>query len=333
MLLAQETNGVKIWFTYDAGGNLVGLQYDGRDYYYVRNGQGDITGILDSTGYQVVVYKYDSWGKLVTLDAIDSVGAANPFRYRGYYYDTDTGFYYLTSRYYDPEVCRFINADEPCISSATLDDVTGKNLYAYCDNNPIVRADDNGYAWYDNLWDGVKTYFNGVGDGFCDYYKDQYNTVKSFVSSPIAVYNDFYSDPKNYWNFCPGKYIYDIGADAVDKVKAIASGDLYSMGYEAGQTTADNVEQMAIAAITAGVAKVQPKIMSKIVNSKLFAGNGGYGFKIGNNIEILYQNPSFQKKYGMSGGTFFSYSARSGKNFRIDWDPLHGLHSHPPGHK
>ena len=70
----------------------------------------------------------------------------NPFRYRGYYYDVEIGFYYLNSRYYDPSVCRFINADDISYANASL--LNGLNLYAYCGNNPIVNVDENGSAWW-----------------------------------------------------------------------------------------------------------------------------------------------------------------------------------------
>lgn len=73
----------------------------------------------------------------------------NPFRYRGYYYDKETGFYYLNSRYYDPLTGRFINADGQINS-----DVTGTNLFAYCGNNPVMRTDDNGAA-FETIWDAI----------------------------------------------------------------------------------------------------------------------------------------------------------------------------------
>ncbi len=75
------------------------------------------------------------------------IGTMNPFRYRGYYYDEETGFYYVSSRYYDPETGRFISADTTEILTATPTALTDKNLFAYCDNNPIVRIDTDGQFW------------------------------------------------------------------------------------------------------------------------------------------------------------------------------------------
>ena len=94
----------------------------------------------------VVSYEYDAWGKVysVTGSLADTLGTINPIRYRSYYYDNETGFYYLNSRYYDPEVKRFINADGVIGANQ---DLTSYNLYAYCGNNPVIRKDSSGEFW------------------------------------------------------------------------------------------------------------------------------------------------------------------------------------------
>ena len=91
---------------------------------------------MDESGMRVVEYIYDAWGKLISTTGTlaTTLGADNPFRYRGYYYDTETGLYYLTTRYYDPEVCRFISAD---VYMSTGQGVLGGNMWAYCGNNPV----------------------------------------------------------------------------------------------------------------------------------------------------------------------------------------------------
>ena len=93
-------------FSYDANGQAVSVNYNGTEYYYLRNGQNDIVGLMDESGVRVVEYIYDAWGKLISTTGTlaTTLGADNPFRYRGYYYDTETGLYYLTTRCYDPEV-------------------------------------------------------------------------------------------------------------------------------------------------------------------------------------------------------------------------------------
>ena len=115
----------------------------GNTYYYERNGQGDVIALVDTTGNEVVKYSYDTWGKVqsVTGTLASTVGQLNPFRYRGYYYDTETGLYYLQSRYYDPCTGRFINSDG-AVSTGT--GLLGFNMFSYCNNNPVSMADDGG---------------------------------------------------------------------------------------------------------------------------------------------------------------------------------------------
>ena len=117
---------------------MIGLEINGTPYYYVRNLQGDVTKIIDGSGNVVVQYAYDSWGKILSVSGslASTVGAKNPIRYRGYYYDTESELYYLNSRYYDPETGRFISPDAVA---------EGGNLYTYCANDPVNRSDDSGY--------------------------------------------------------------------------------------------------------------------------------------------------------------------------------------------
>ena len=144
MIVAEVTGDVQTDYYYDESGNVFGFKRGDSEYYYIRNGQGDIIGILDSSGTQIVSYVYDSWGKLVSISGsqAETIGEANPFRYRGYYYDTETGLYYLNSRYYDPEVGRFINTDSLLGANG---DVLASNLFVYCKNNPICQYDPTGH--------------------------------------------------------------------------------------------------------------------------------------------------------------------------------------------
>ena len=142
-ILTQITGDDRFDFFYGENGLLLGFSYNGQKYYYVYNLQTDIIGILDSNGNQVVSYIYDSWGKLLSIDgsAKDTIGVQNPFRYRGYYYDTETGFYYLNSRYYDPMVGRFLNGDA---IAGVNDGMSTYNLFTYCSNNPVNYQDGSG---------------------------------------------------------------------------------------------------------------------------------------------------------------------------------------------
>ena len=133
-------------FYYDESGNLLGFQYNNADYYYIKNVQGDIIGIIDANGTEVVSYEYDTWGKLLETSGTQAttIGKLNPFRYRGYCYDEESGLYYLQSRYYDPVVGRFVSADDVAYLGAT-GSVLSYNLYTYCENNAVNNYDSNGY--------------------------------------------------------------------------------------------------------------------------------------------------------------------------------------------
>ena len=106
------TGSTSLHFTYDELGPM-SVTYDGTEYFYLKNAQGDVTGLVNSSGTQVVAYTYDAWGNPLTTTGTmaDTLGKLNPFRYRGYVYDTETGLYYLGSRYYNPQWGRFVNAD------------------------------------------------------------------------------------------------------------------------------------------------------------------------------------------------------------------------------
>ena len=144
-----EDNGTdKIYYTYDATGNLVSMNLNGTEYYYIRNAQGDITGMFDKAGVQVVSYSYDTWGKLLSTTGTlaSTVGAKNPYLYRGYRFDSETGLYYLQSRYYNPDWGRFINADA---EGGKVGELLSHNVFAYCLNNPVNMSDPDGH-W--SIW-------------------------------------------------------------------------------------------------------------------------------------------------------------------------------------
>ena len=133
-------------YLYDGSGQLMAIRYKGADYYYIRDGLMTITGLIDANGTAVVNYRYDSWGILtgITGSMAGTLGKDNPYRFKGYYYDEETGMYYLKSRYYQPEICRFISADEEDVLTSTYVGFTNKNLYLYCDNNSLEKVDECG---------------------------------------------------------------------------------------------------------------------------------------------------------------------------------------------
>ena len=119
------------------------VTYNNTVYYYVKNIQGDVIAILNTAGTAVVQYTYDAWGNILstTGELANTLGQINPLRYRGYVYDHETGLYYLQSRYYDPEIGRFLNADA---FASTGQGILGNNMFAYCGNNPVNYCDPTG---------------------------------------------------------------------------------------------------------------------------------------------------------------------------------------------
>ncbi len=139
-------------FTYDESGHPLTMrryyneaQTYYNTYHYVVNGQGDVVKLLHGSNTTVAEYTYDAYGNILTVSAAQSddptIAAQNPLRYRGYYCDTETGFYYLQSRYYDPTVRRFLNADS---YASTGQGFLGYNMFAYCNNNSVNAVDYSG---------------------------------------------------------------------------------------------------------------------------------------------------------------------------------------------
>ena len=146
-LVSEYYDGKELEFFYDESGNPCAFSYKSGSaatpvmYYYLTNLQGDIVGILDSSGTSVASYTYNAWGELISSSG--DLADVNPLRYREYYYDAETGFYYVSSRYYDPEICRFINADDASYLGVNGDFIS-YNLFTYCLNNPVNRFDADG---------------------------------------------------------------------------------------------------------------------------------------------------------------------------------------------
>ena len=145
-LVAEYFGGTELEFFYDENGSPYAFSYKATAsatpvmYYYVTNLQGDVVSILNASGTSVAEYSYNAWGKV--LSATGTMAAINPIRYRGYYFDSDSGLYYLKSRYYDPNLQRFINSD---VIPSTGQKFIGANMFAYCLNNPVCIGDDGGY--------------------------------------------------------------------------------------------------------------------------------------------------------------------------------------------
>ena len=156
-IILSQTDGENTWyFQYDTSGTPLGFVLNGTQYFYITNQMNDVLAITDTNGDIVGNYEYDAWGKVLTADT--DLAKQNPLRYRGYYYDNEMGYYYLQSRYYDSNICRFINADSIDISKISKGTVFGNNIFAYCDNDAVNDADYNGFysayraKLYANRW-------------------------------------------------------------------------------------------------------------------------------------------------------------------------------------
>ena len=144
-IIAEKVGEEYLKFYYDTSG-VCGFNYDNKDYYYLKNLFGDIIKIIDENGTLYAEYSYDAWGKCTIKSNVNGIAKINPFRYRGYYYDEEISLYYLNSRYYDPEIGRFISAD--AIDYLAPETINGIDLYAYCNNNPVMNTDPSGRAWW-----------------------------------------------------------------------------------------------------------------------------------------------------------------------------------------
>ena len=239
--LIQMTVGTDtLYFTYDASGTPMAVDFNGTKYFYATNLQGDIIAILDNAGNAVVEYTYDAWGNHLSTTGTmaNTLGAVNPLRYRGYVYDRETKFFYLQSRYYDPELGRFINADA---YASTGQGILGNNMFAYCSNEPVFNVDQSG------CFSSPCTITLDEGDTSPALYirawiiASQYTTIEEknvnrdgdvFITYNIDVDTKLFSDWKSDWYTM--KEATEIYADFVysmvlDEVEAKDSGAFWIM--------------------------------------------------------------------------------------------------------
>lgn len=150
-VIYEKNDDYLIYYLYGTDNDLIGftLEQDGEaaTYYYLKDGLNNIIALVNSNGGIVTSYTYDAYGNILSIEGSEAstVGQINPYRYRSYRYDVETGFYYLNSRYYDPEIGRFINADDiSMLSNYAVKE--NYNLYSYAYNNPVKYADPDGNA-------------------------------------------------------------------------------------------------------------------------------------------------------------------------------------------
>ncbi|MDE6864310.1 MAG: hypothetical protein K2J41_08020, partial [Eubacterium sp.] len=187
VILSQTDGTNTMYFQYDESGVPIGYIYNDIQIFYRTNQNGDVIGLVLPDGTVIANYNYDAWGNTVSINVLydwkplRDIAEANPIRYRGYYLDTETNYYYLQSRYYDPSICRFINADIPNIAQQYKFDVNGLNIFAYCCNNPINNADPEGYYNYTSLGKkGIKLFSKQMQNKINEMKKHNYKGFSSY---------------------------------------------------------------------------------------------------------------------------------------------------------
>ena len=191
LLTSMESGGTVTHFGYDANGQVITMYTGGNRYFYIRNGQGDINGLVDEAGNQAVEYKYYTWGAMrsTTGTLASTIGKLNPFRYRGYFYDDETKLYYVGSRYYDPQIRRWISPDSNL--SGIGGSILGNNGYIYCFNNASTLCDPTGN------WPSISKVFTTILAGTTaaahvavETVKTTYKNVVGAVSSGTTLVSD-----------------------------------------------------------------------------------------------------------------------------------------------
>lgn len=224
-LLGEETDGDCLWYLYDGNGTVIGFEWEGNSYLYVRNILGEIEGIADTNGVVLCTYHYDAWGKLTGMTGDTRLAEKNSICYKSYEYDRESGFYYLKTRYYDPEVKQFLNRD--CLENES-------NLYQYCYNNPVHYSDESGMSISDCDDVNVKTISNPYGSVY-SYYQNEVvfylNNNKIYFNCYMWAIGIYAVNYKTYNN--PGYKSNQIWStvDSVSGLAQLSMSDLRKCGY------------------------------------------------------------------------------------------------------
>ena len=258
VILSQTDGTNTMYFQYDTNGSPLGfIIYNGIQYFYLTNQMGDVISITDAQGNELVQYEYDAWGKITSVGSTNSyesydkeLANINPLRYRGYYLDSETGYYYLQSRYYDPSICRFINADIYSVLLHTKETIVNCDLFSYCNNSPLNYSDNTGtmpgLLATSTIVSIIITLLAFIGI--------------SYVASYILGCNNFTPAIKSIKDLCEN-YVGNINV-AIDLIKCTIN-----TAYRDAKNKISSISKASSAALT--IASANAKILSKVKhNSK-----------------------------------------------------------------
>ena len=299
------TTKTTVQFVYDAEGKPFLLRFNGKtDYFYLYNGLGDVVGLVDSSNQVVVRYQYNSWGKVTSTQDTSGVSLAtlNPFRYRKYVYDPETGLYCLGSRYYDPEVGRFVNADDFETLTYQMDSVQGKNLYQYCFNNPINMQDEDGGwpKWVTEVAIGIGAIVIGAA------------AVAATAGVKTAAISGAIGAVVGASTSVVGNRISTGSWKNSTQIALKGAVDGFASGFMTG-------------GIMAGASQVVSSGFKVAAKASVKAGKEvSSGIKVTKNVKILSPDKLYHKT---NGGTL----VKIGKVFRVDVNSKTMLHAHFPG--
>ena len=312
--------GTTVQFVYDTQGKPFMLRLNGKtDYFYLYNGLGDITGLVDSSNQVVVRYQYNSWGKVTSTQDTSGVSLAtlNPFRYRKYVYDPETGLYCLGSRYYDPEVGRFVNADDFETLTYQMDSVQGKNLYQYCFNNPINMQDEDGGwpKWVTEVAIGIGAIVIGAAA-----------VAATAATGGIAATFVVAATAGVKTAAISGAIGAVVGASTSVVGNRISTGSWKNSTQIALKGAVDGFASgFMTGGIMAGASQVVSSGFKVADKASVKAGKEvSSGIKVTKNVKILSPDKLYHKT---NGGTL----VKIGKVFRVDVNSKTMLHAHFPG--
>ena len=319
-IVAEQWSDKLLVYLYDSTGMPIGMMYRTTSYavdqwdvfWFEKNLQGDIVAVYNESGTKVVTYNYsDAWGNhsvSYTNGGGSTAVQYNPFRYRGYYYDTDLGLYYLQSRYYDPNTCRFINADGYVSTGQGL---TGYNMFAYCGNNPVMRVDPSGESSLFALF-----------------------IVSTVAYSIIAFISSSILDGLSYEDSCGDALIIKpLGDDAEVDVLFydIEVNDISIGNVSAATDITATIGGLSLTKESNGVTSDFSMLTAEVSLAMLGAGAGVYLSSIGESKNVSLFGKEISIGWEMNTGVGFEckvgpktelgLSLGIGGTLAIDWDP------------